>query len=223
MQLIFYKQYTRRLLRLTMGCLALGVSVPPGAVFAHGHSGHLAGRVHAMQATVSGAVVDDSGIPIAGVTVTEKNTNNSTTTNGEGKFQLSVSSNDAILVISSIGYTSQEIAVGNRHSINVTLAASVNTLEELVVIGYGTQKKKLTTGATVQVSGEDIAKLSTTNVVNALQSQSPGVQITQASGMPGQGFKVNIRGIGTIGNSQPLYVIDNVIGGDINSLNPSDI
>ncbi|GGG99582.1 SusC/RagA family TonB-linked outer membrane protein [Parapedobacter pyrenivorans] len=223
MQFNFYKQYTRRLLQLTMGCVALGISVPPDVAFAHGSYGYLAGRSHTAQTTVSGTVIDDSGLPLAAVTVSEKNTNTSTTTDGEGHFQLSVSSSDAILVFSSIGYTPQEIAIGNRQLINVTLEMSVNTLEELVVVGYGTQKKKLTTGATVQVSGEDIAKLSTTNVVNALQSQSPGVQITQASGMPGQGFKVNIRGIGTIGNSQPLYVIDNVIGGDINSLNPSDI
>ncbi|MFC7526047.1 SusC/RagA family TonB-linked outer membrane protein [Parapedobacter sp. GCM10030251] len=222
MRLIFYK-HTRRLLRLTMGCLALGISVSPGAAFAHRHSGHLVGRPHAVQATVSGTVVDDAGMPIPGVTVVEKNTNTSTTTNDEGKFQLSVSSDNAILVFSSIGYTTREVSTGSQRVIHVTLEPSVNTLEELVVIGYGTQKKKLTTGATVQVKGEDIQKLSTTSVANALQSQSPGVQITQSSGMPGEGFKINIRGIGTIGDSQPLYVIDNVIGGDINSLNPSDI
>src|SRR5690606_3916291 len=214
---------TRRLLQLTMGCLALGLSVPAGVAFAYGYSGHLTGDIHAVQATVSGVVVDDSGTPLAGVTVSEKNTNTSTLTDGEGAFRLLVSSGDAILVFSSVGYTPQEIAVGNRQSINVTLEISSNTLDELVVVGYGTQKRRLTTGAMVQVKGDDIQKLSTTNVVGALQSQSPGVQITQSSGMPGQGFKVNIRGIGTIHDANPLYVIDNVIGGDINALSPSDI
>ena len=176
-----------------------------------------------MQQAVTGTVVDLSGVPVSGVTVREKNTNTATITDADGRYQITVSSNQAILVFSFIGYTSQEIDLDGRSSVSVTLTEDTHMLEELVVVGYGTQKKKLTTGATVQVRGDDIQKLSTTNVVNALQSQSPGVQITQSSGMPGQGFKVNIRGIGTIHNSSPLYVIDNVIGGDINSLNPSDI
>jgi TonB-dependent SusC/RagA subfamily outer membrane receptor len=90
-------------------------------------------------------------------------------------------------------------------------------------VGYGVQKKKLVTGATVQVSGDNLQKLSTTNALGALQSQSPGVNITQSSGQPGEGFKVVIRGLGTVGSSGPLYVIDGVAGGDINALNPSDI
>jgi TonB-linked SusC/RagA family outer membrane protein len=92
-----------------------------------------------------------------------------------------------------------------------------------VVVGYGVQKKKLVTGATVQVSGENLQKLNTTNALGALQSQSPGVNITQSSGQPGEGFKVVIRGLGTVGSAGPLYVIDGVAGGDINALNPSDI
>jgi TonB-linked SusC/RagA family outer membrane protein len=96
-------------------------------------------------------------------------------------------------------------------------------LDEVVVVGYGVQKKKLTTGANLNVSGDDLQKQSTSEVLEAIQSQSPGVNITQSSGMPGEGFKVNIRGLGTIGNSSPLYVIDGVAGGDINNLNPADI
>lgn len=103
------------------------------------------------------------------------------------------------------------------------MAENTSDLDEVVVIGYGVEKKKLTTGATVQVSGENLQKMSTVNPLGALQSQTPGVNITQSSGMPGQGFKVTIRGLGTIGSSSPLYVIDGVAGGDINSLNPSDI
>lgn len=219
----FYTQYVRRLLLLTVGCLALHLFIPPGSTFAHGHTAGLARHTPVVQRTVSGTVVDATGVPLAGVTVVEKNTNSATTTDADGKFQLSVSSSSAVLVFSSIGYDSQEISVGDQQVIDITLAPLVNTLEELVIVGYGTQKRKLTTGAMVQVKGDDIQKLSTTSVANALQSQSPGVQITQTSGMPGEGFKINIRGIGTIGDSQPLYVIDNVIGGDINSLNPSDI
>ena len=96
-------------------------------------------------------------------------------------------------------------------------------LEEVVVVGYGVQKKKLVTGATVEVKGEDITKLNTTQVLGALQSQSPGVSIQAVSGQPGDGFKVAIRGAGTNGDTKPLYVIDGVAGGDINNLNPADI
>lgn len=127
------------------------------------------------------------------------------------------------IVITYIGYQKQEIAVGNQSNISVTMKTDDKSLDEVVVVGYGVQKKKLVTGATVQVKGDDIAKLNTTNVLGAMQSQSPGVQIVQSTGQAGDGFKVNIRGIGTTGDSAPLYVIDGIAGGDINSLNPSDI
>ena len=96
-------------------------------------------------------------------------------------------------------------------------------LEDVVVVGYGVQKKKLVTGATVEVKGDDIAKMNTTQALGALQSMSPGVQIMSNSGKPGDTFNVNIRGAGTNGSTTPLYVIDGVAGGDINSINPSDI
>ncbi|MFC3199836.1 SusC/RagA family TonB-linked outer membrane protein [Parapedobacter deserti] len=224
MRSIIYTQYRRRLLHLTVGCLALNATVLPGPVAAHGIPPLTsAGELHALQQAVSGTVADDSGVPLVGVTITEKGTDRSTTTDADGNFRLTVSSANAILVFSSIGYVPQEIALSGRQSIAVTLEPALNTLDELVVVGYGTQKKRLTTGATVQVKGEDLQRLSTGSALNAMQSQSPGVQITQSSGMPGEGFNVNIRGIGTIGQSQPLYVIDGAVGGDINSLNPTDI
>ncbi len=208
----------RRTLQLALGCSVLSLSAPTPSSARPGHA-----IARAQQQTVGGKVVDGSGVPLSGVTVTEKNTTNSTNTDADGLFRLEVSSGNAILVFTSIGFAPQEVSVSGRNTLYVTLADGMNTLEELVVVGYGTQKRKLTTGAMLQVKGDDIQKLSTTNVVNGLQSQSPGVQITQSSGMPGQGFKVNIRGIGTIHDSNPLYVIDNVIGGDINALSPSDI
>ena len=106
---------------------------------------------------------------------------------------------------------------------NVVMKEDSQSLDEVVVVGYGVQKKKLVTGATVQVKGDDLQKLSTNSALGALQSQTPGVQIKQASGRPGEGFKVNVRGVGTIGDSAPLYVIDGIAGGDINNLNPADI
>ena len=106
---------------------------------------------------------------------------------------------------------------------NIVLKEDTEVLDEVVIVGYGIQKKKLVTGATVQVKGDDLQKLNTVSALGALQSQSPGVNITQTSGMPGEGYKVNVRGMVTIGSSAPLYVIDGVAGGDINMLNPADI
>ena len=170
---------------------------------------------------ITGTVVDAQG-PVIGASVIEKGTSNGVVTDFDGNFTLNVKPG-ATIVISYIGYKTQEIAIGNRSTFSVNLKEDDSVLEEVVVIGYGVQKKKLVTGATVQVKGDDIAKLNTTNALAAMQSQSPGVQIVQSSGQAGSGYKVNIRGIGTIGDSSPLYVIDGVAGGDINSLNPSDI
>lgn len=163
------------------------------------------------------------GLPLIGVNVVEKGTTNGTVTDFDGNFELTVSSN-AALDISYIGFLSQEVKiVAGKATYNVVLKEDSQALDEVVVVGYGVQKKKLVTGATVQVSGDNLQKLSTTNALGALQSQSPGVNITQSSGQPGEGFKVVIRGLGTVGSSGPLYVIDGVAGGDINALNPSDI
>ena len=171
---------------------------------------------------VTGTVNDAMG-PVIGASVVEKgNTSNGVVTDFDGNFAINVKPG-ATLVISYIGYTTQEIAVGNQSNISVTLQEDNALLDEVVVVGYGVQKKKLVTGATVEVKGEDIAKLNTTQVLGALQSQSPGVAIQAVGGQPGDGFKVAIRGAGTNGDTKPLYVIDGVAGGDINNLNPADI
>ena len=171
---------------------------------------------------VTGTVSDAQG-PVIGATVAEKgNTSNAVITDIDGNFSINVKPG-ATLVISYIGYTTQEIAVGNQSVLNVTLAEDSESLDEVVVIGYGVQKKKLVTGATVQVKGDEIAKLNTTNALEAMQSSTPGVQITSSSTQPGKGYKVYIRGMGTIGDAQPLYVIDGVAGGNLDGINPNDI
>lgn len=171
---------------------------------------------------VTGKVLDAKGEPVIGATIMEKGTSNGTITDFDGNFALEVSDN-AIIDISYIGYQSQSITAISGKELAITLREDTELLDEVVVVGYGVQKKKLVTGATVQVKGEDLQKLNTVSALGALQSQSPGVNITQSSGMPGEGYKVNIRGLGTVGNSSPLYVIDGVSGGNINSLNPADI
>lgn len=170
---------------------------------------------------ITGTVTDAMG-PVIGANVLEKGTTNGVITDIDGNFTLNVQSG-ATIVVSFIGYQPQEIVVGNQSNFKIQLKEDTELLDEVVVVGYGVQKKKLVTGATVQVKGDNIAKLNTTSAFGALQSQTPGVQITQSTGQAGDGYKVKIRGLGTVGNAAPLYVIDGVTGGDLNSLNPSDI
>ena len=172
--------------------------------------------------TVSGVVKDVAGEAIIGATVKVLGTNEAVITDFDGNFSVKAASN-ATLSISYVGYVTQQVKVAGKSNITVVLEEDNNTLNDVVVIGYGTMKKKLVTGATVQVKGEDIAKLNTTNALEAMQSSTPGVQITQSSTQPGKGYKVYIRGIGTTGSASPLYVIDGVAGGNLDGINPNDI
>ncbi len=172
------------------------------------------------QQRVTGTVSDAAGEPLIGVSILEKETRNGAITDLDGNFEIVVG-NDAILVISCIGFATQELVPSP--SMQIILKEDTDFLDEVVVVGYGVQKKKLVTGSTVQVKGEDLTSMNMTSALGALQSQTPGVNITASNGQPGEGFKVNIRGLGTVGDSAPLYVIDGIAGGDINSLNPADI
>ncbi|MDR2927963.1 MAG: TonB-dependent receptor [Cytophagaceae bacterium] len=177
----------------------------------------------AQNINVSGIVSDQNNEPVIGASIVVKGASGvGTVTNVDGNYSISVKPDD-VLIYSYIGMISQEIAVDGRTSINVILRSDDVELEAVVVVGYGSQKKKLVTGATTQVRGDDIKKLSTVNVLGAMQSQTPGVSIIKNDGLPGAGYKVNIRGLGTTGNSTPLYIVDGMQMGDINSINPSDI
>ena len=173
---------------------------------------------------VTGVVLDNAGNSVISASVVEAgNTTNGVVTDFDGNFEIYVPTG-AELVVSSIGYATKVVKVGTQTTgLNIVLDEDTQLLEETVVVGYGTQKKKLVTGSTVQVKGDALVKLNTTSALGAMQASTPGMQITSSSGQPGEGFKVAIRGMGTIGSYQPLYVIDGVAGGDINSLNPSDI
>lgn len=170
---------------------------------------------------VTGVVTDDSNQPLPGVAVVVPGTTIGTVTDFDGKYTINV--DDAKqLSFSFIGFETQTLdIVGN--SVNAQMVSDTKELDDVVVVGYGVQKKKLVTGATVEVKGDDIQKMSTTQVLGALQSQTPGVSIQSNSGQPGDGFKISIRGAGTNGSTDPLYVIDGVSGGDINNINPADI
>ena len=174
------------------------------------------------QSILKGTVNDEAGEPVIGATVKVQGSQKGAITDFNGNFSVEAEPN-ATLTISYVGYETQNVKVAGRNDIVITLKEDNTTLNDVVVIGYGTMKKKLVTGATVQVKGDEIAKLNTTNALEAMQSSTPGVQITQSSSQPGKGYKVYIRGIGTTGNSTPLYVIDGVAGGNLDGINPNDI
>ncbi|UGU16198.1 TonB-dependent receptor [Sinomicrobium kalidii] len=177
----------------------------------------------AQEQTVQGQVTAaEDGLPLPGVSIVVVGTTNGTTTDFDGNYQMSVPA-DAELQFSYIGYTTRTVAVNGQGTVNVSMQAQADQLNEVVVIGYGTQKKELVTGANLQVGGEQLQKQSTTNALQALQGQTPGVQITSTSGQPGSGLNVVIRGLGSTGGNAPLYVVDGVLTGDISYLNNSDI
>ncbi len=173
------------------------------------------------QSIVKGTVIDEAGEPIIGASVQVQNAKTGAITDFDGNFSVEAASN-ATLLISYVGYVTETVSVQGRSNIQVVLKEDATSLNDVVVIGYGTMKKKLVTGATVQVKGEDIAKLNTTNALEAMQSSSPGVQITQSSSQPGKGYNVVIRGKGTNSDTSPLYVIDGVVG-SLDGINPADI
>ena len=174
-----------------------------------------------MAKPISGKVVSATdGEALIGATVQVQGTQTGTVTDFDGNFTLNAEDGQT-LVISYVGYLTKKVKITGSQ-LNIELEEDRKSLDEVVVIGYGVQKKKLVTGATVQVKGEDIAKLNTTNPLQALQGQTPGMTIISQSGQPGEGLKVNIRGLGTTGSSGPLFIIDGVRG-DINTVNNSDI
>ena len=171
--------------------------------------------------TVKGTVISGTdNEPLIGASVMVQGTKDGTVTDLDGNFTIAAK-NGQTLEVSYLGFITQKVKVTGS-VINVTLNEDKQSLDEVVVVGYGVQKKKLVTGATVQLKGDDIAKLNTTNPLSAMQGQTPGVNIVSTSGQPGASMSVTIRGLGTVGNSQPLYLIDGV-GGDITTLNPADI
>ena len=177
----------------------------------------------AQNRTISGTVVDADKQPVIGAAVTlVGNKSIGAATDLDGAFTLSVPAGASISV-ESIGYKSVTIKVGDESVFNIVLEEDNEMLEETVVIGYGTQKKRLLTGATINISGEDIQKQNTTNALGALYSSVPGVNIVQSSGLPGADFNITVRGLGTTGSAGPLVVIDGVAGGHLEDLNPADI
>lgn len=178
----------------------------------------------AQEKTITGIVTSiDDGTALPGVNVLVKGTSVGTITDINGKYEISAPEEATVLSFSFIGMLSEEFEIGNNSVIDISLAPDIMDLDEITVIGYGVQKKKLLTGATSQVDGENLESRNVTSPLQALQGQTAGINITSTSGQPGEEMKVVIRGLGTIGESKPLFIVDGVTTGNIDYLNSSDI
>jgi len=175
---------------------------------------------------VSGRITDDKGAALANVSVVIKGTTQGTTTNATGDFTLTVPNNKAVLVISYVGFQTKEITVGSQSQINVSMSTDAGQLSDVVVVGYGTQKKVTVTGAVATVKGAELQKSPAVNLSNSLAGRMPGVVATNTSGEPGyDGSSIHIRGVNSLGNNDALIVIDGVPAraGGLERLNPADI
>lgn len=180
--------------------------------------------------TITGSISDAGGAKLPGVSVVLKGTQKGTSSNADGAYSIAVLGPASTLVFSYVGYVSQEIPVGDRTEINVTLAEDNKSLNEVVVVGYGTQEKKDLTGAISSIAAKDIVKTPVSGFDQALQGQVAGLQISSSSGAPGGNTNILIRGIGSIsGGNEPLFVIDGFpvsgagVGNPLNTISPNDI
>ncbi|MCJ8212005.1 TonB-dependent receptor [Mucilaginibacter sp. RS28] len=174
---------------------------------------------------LTGKIIDERGAPLAGATITEKGTKNATVADGNGNFRLNVSNADAVLVVAFVSFQTQEVVVGSERNFTIKLLDDIKGLNEVVVVGYGTQKKSVTTGAISGVKAKEFEDLPVTRVEQILQGRTSGLTIASNNGQPGEGATVRIRGITSFGNNDPLWVVDGVVvdNGGIGYLNQSDI
>ena len=182
------------------------------------------GCVSAYAQQVRGTVTDEAGEPVIGAGVLVQGTTVGTTTDVDGTYILDRVPANAVLVVSSIGYETQSEAVNGRSVINFVLREDALLLDDVVVVGYGVQKKSVVTASISKVDGDQLNTVKASTINDALKGKVSGVQITQASGQPGSGSQIKIRGIGTVNNSDPLYIVDGMpVDGGIDYLNPTDI
>jgi TonB-linked SusC/RagA family outer membrane protein len=181
-------------------------------------------NMYSQDKTITGIVKDDSGKPLPGASISVKGTTYGTGTDFDGKFSISVSNDATTLVVSYIGFTSQEVEIAGRTSIDVQLVADASTLDEIVVVGYGTQKKTSLTAAVSVAKGEDLQNVAVSNASSALVGRIPGLITRQTSGEIGQdNTQIFIRGVGTTGNSNPLIIVDGIPRTSLNEIDPSSI
>lgn len=178
------------------------------------------------QVQISGKIVDEQSQALPGVSVVLKGTTTGTVTDATGKYTVTAPSRNGTLVFSYIGFTTQEVPIGNQNTINITLGADTKSLNEVVVVGYGTQRKETVTGSVATVKGSDLVKSPTVNLSNSIAGRMPGVVAVNRSGEPGyDGSAIRIRGTNTIGNNNALIVVDGIPArsGGLERINPNDI
>lgn len=172
--------------------------------------------------TIKGIITDDKGVPVIGASILEKNTLNGTVTEIDGTYTMTLEKSD-VIVVSCIGYATKEITVGNQSTIDVVLSEDTRLLDEVVVVGYGTQKKSDVSGSVTTVSGDKLTKMPTANAEAALQGMAPGLAVNFGSGGAGSSPSLQVRGVTSWGtDNSPLVIIDGVPG-DMSYLNPEDI
>jgi TonB-linked SusC/RagA family outer membrane protein len=177
----------------------------------------------AQQRAVQGVVTDSKGEPLPGATVLVKGTTVGSTTGPDGNFQIAMPAGSTTLVVSFVGSKSQEVVVGSQTTVRVALESAAQSLDDVVVVGYGTARKSDLTGAVASVTGAQLTQVATSDAVQSLQGRVAGVDVTSNSGQPGSGTRIRVRGVGTINNSDPLYVVDGIQTADISFLLPVDI
>ncbi|WP_026473367.1 SusC/RagA family TonB-linked outer membrane protein [Alkaliflexus imshenetskii] len=177
---------------------------------------------YAQERQITGVVTDAFNEPLPGVNVVVKGTLRGTITDVSGKYTIDAG-NDQTLLYSFVGFTDKEVAIGNQSVINVVLEESARAIDEVVVVGYGVQRKSVVTAAISSVKAEELERSSIGRVEHAIQGRTSGVTVLPHSGSPGAGVKVRVRGTGSNGNSEPLYIVDGMKTGSINDINPNDI
>ena len=181
-------------------------------------------NMYSQDKTITGTVNDETGEPLPGASVIVKGTNDGTQTDFDGNYSLSVSNDATTLVVSFIGFSTQEVAIAGQGSIDVQLVADASELDEVVVVGYGKQKKTSLTAAVSVAKGEDLQNVAVSNASSALVGRMAGVITRQTSGELGQdNTQILIRGIGTTGNSNPLIIVDGIPRGSLNEIDPSSV
>ncbi len=208
------KSGTERIVRI-VGCLMAGVNF---LLLVQPINAQTSGKV-----SVKGVVLDEAGETLPGATVTEKGTKNVAATDLDGKFTIKVSKSGATLIVSYVGYVTKEVT--SKPDMKVILSENSKNLDEVVVVGYGTMKKRDVTGAISSISSKDIEQKMATNVFEALQGQTAGIQIISGSGQPGETSSIKIRGTSTFSADgvKPLYIVDGIPLDDIDGINPTDI
>ena len=217
----FVNTEVSEVLNAMFGNTAIGYEIKDGKIYLFKAAERTTALANQQKKIITGTVVDPNGEAIIGANVVVKGTTNGTITDIDGKFSLEVPEG-AMLLISYIGYGDYETKVGNQSNLSITLKEDSQALDELVVVGYGTMKKKDLTGAVGAVKGDDLASRRTTQLSTALQGATSGVLVTRDNSAPGATASIKIRGVTTIGETSPLVIIDGVPG-DINQVNPEDV